>query len=300
MSSFIEDGASEISSFASIPLNDAFRRLPTSTHTFIGFSMVIFRYDTSVRSDSGWCGARVTAVACSCLCGRPRFDGPREVGLALFQESRERLFCVFGADLRAELLVLGLHRRLDLLAKWLLHEPLAGLQRCGRLRCQFPGRFGRSRQHVLVGYDLGNQTQLRSAPGIKGSSQQNQIRGTDMTDPRRYRAARSEFRYDGKIDEGHLEFRALARVDEVAVRQHGGATADGGAVDRRDQWLVEVDQYIHEAGLWRFAWPWRILEKILDIVARTERISRAMPEDDTRVLVIRRLVEDACERQIHG
>jgi hypothetical protein len=71
-------------------------------------------------------------------------------------------------------------------------------------------------------------------------------------------------------------------------------------VDRGDQWLVEVDQCIHEAGLWRFAWPWRILEKILDIVARTERIPRAMPKDDTRVLVIRRLVEDACESQVHG
>src|SRR5882762_4016170 len=40
MSSFIEDGASQISAFASIPLNEAFRRLPTNTHTFIGLSMV--------------------------------------------------------------------------------------------------------------------------------------------------------------------------------------------------------------------------------------------------------------------
>jgi hypothetical protein len=39
MSSFIEDGASEISAFASIPLNEAFRRLPTNTHAFIGLSM---------------------------------------------------------------------------------------------------------------------------------------------------------------------------------------------------------------------------------------------------------------------
>src|SRR6202049_2856661 len=121
-----------------------------------------------------------------------------------------------------------------------------------------------------------------------------------MTDPQRHGAARSEFRYDRKIDEGHLEFRALVRVDEVAVRHHGGAAADGGAVDRGDQRLVEVDQRLHQSGLWRFSRPWRILEKILDIVARAERISRAMPEDDTRVLVIRRLVEDACERQVHG
>src|SRR6202158_4867160 len=124
MSSFIEDGASDISAFASIPLSDAFRRLPTNTHTFMSLSIVIFHYDVS------------------CLCSRWRFDAPREVRLALFQEGRKRLFCFFGADLRTELFILSLHRGLDLLTKWLLHEPLAGLQRCGRLRCQFPGRFG--------------------------------------------------------------------------------------------------------------------------------------------------------------
>src|SRR5713226_529236 len=121
-----------------------------------------------------------------------------------------------------------------------------------------------------------------------------------MADPRRHGAARSEFRHDSKIDKGHLEFRTLARVDKVAVRKHGGAATDRGAVDRRDQWLVEVDQCVHEAGLWRFAWPWRILEKILDIVARAERISRAVPKDDLHDLVIRRLAEDTCESYVHG
>src|SRR5712672_982832 len=212
----------------------------------------------------------------------------------------EDLTVLVKSDLRTELFVLSLHRRLDLLAEWLLPEPLAGLQRCGRLRCQFPSRLGRSRQDVLVGYDFGNQTQLRGAPGIKGSSQQNQLRRTDVTDPRRHGAARSEFRYDSKIDEGHLEFRALARVDEVAVRQHSGAAADCGAVDRSDQWLVEVDQRLHQSGLRRFSRPWRILQKILDVIAGTEGISRAMPEDDTRVLVIRGLAEDACESHVHG
>src|ERR1700750_131820 len=43
---------------------------------------------------------------------RWRFDDPRKVGLALFQESRERLFCVVGADLRTELFILGLYRGL--------------------------------------------------------------------------------------------------------------------------------------------------------------------------------------------
>src|SRR5216683_3426243 len=121
-----------------------------------------------------------------------------------------------------------------------------------------------------------------------------------MTDPPRHGAARSEFRYDGKVHEGHLEFRTLARVDEVAVREHSGATTYRGAVDRRDQQLVEIDQCIHEAGLWRFTRPRRIPERILDIVARAERIPRAVPEDDLDVLVIRRLIEDTCESHVHS
>src|SRR3982074_1973420 len=125
MSSFIEDGVSDISAFASIPVSGPFRRLPTNTHTFIGFSMVI-----SIAVIG------VTGLVRSCLRGRWRFDCPREVRLALFQERRKRLLRVFRADLRTKLFVLTLHPPLDLPTKWLLHEPLAGLQRCGRLRCQ--------------------------------------------------------------------------------------------------------------------------------------------------------------------
>ena len=66
-----------------------------------------------------------------------------------------------------------------------------------------------------------------------------------MTDPPRHGKARSEFRHDGKIDKRHLEFRTLARVDEVAVRQHGGAAAYCGALDRSHHRLVEVEQCIH-------------------------------------------------------
>ena len=43
----------DISAFASIPLSDAFRRLPTNTHTFIGFSMIASIMVFSVRSESG-------------------------------------------------------------------------------------------------------------------------------------------------------------------------------------------------------------------------------------------------------
>src|SRR4029077_6994332 len=97
MSSFIEDGASDISVFASIPLSDAFRRLPANTHIHR-----LFHAHSPMPPR---------------LCGRWRFGVPREVGLALFQEGRKRLFCVFRADLRTELFVLSLHRRLDLLTK---------------------------------------------------------------------------------------------------------------------------------------------------------------------------------------
>src|SRR3954467_182569 len=145
--SFSEDGLSEIRAFASFPLNDAFRRLPTNTQTFIGLSTVILQYDISVPV----CSFVNERAVCPSLCSRWRFDGPREVRLALFQESRERLFCVLRTDLRTELFVLSLHRSLDLLAKWLLHQPLAGLQRACRLRRQLPGGFGCSRQHLLVG-----------------------------------------------------------------------------------------------------------------------------------------------------
>src|ERR1700742_320811 len=51
MSSLIEDGASDIRAFASIPLSDAFRRLPTSTHALIGFSIVVLHSDVRVEAD---------------------------------------------------------------------------------------------------------------------------------------------------------------------------------------------------------------------------------------------------------
>jgi hypothetical protein len=69
------------------------------------------------------------------------------------------------------------------------------------LACSASAGFA-ANQNILVGHDLGNETQFRGARGVKGSSQQNQLRRTDMTDPRRHGAARSEFRHNSKIDEG--------------------------------------------------------------------------------------------------
>ena len=93
---------------------------------------------------------------------------------------------------------------------------------------------------------------------------------TSKGDPRRNRAARSELWHQREIDEWHLEFCALACVHKVAVCQHCGSTADGGAMHRGDDWFVEVNQRSHQASLRRFTWPWRILQEILHIVASAE------------------------------
>src|ERR1700676_4310847 len=83
MSSFSDDGASEISAFASIPLNDAFRRLPTSTHTFVGLSMTFFltifqpEADSVISVDASPCGHRCGAPCCD----RVAFGGGKREAL---------------------------------------------------------------------------------------------------------------------------------------------------------------------------------------------------------------------------
>src|SRR5216683_2078686 len=59
------------------------------------------------------------------LHGRGGLHRSAEVRRALLQECRQCLFCVFRTNLRAELLVLGLHCRLDLFAERSLHKSLA-------------------------------------------------------------------------------------------------------------------------------------------------------------------------------
>ena len=92
----------------------------------------------------------------------------------------------------------------------------------------------------------------------------------------------------------------LAGKHEVTVRQHGGAAADGGALDGGDQRFVEIDERILQPGLRRFLRPRRILQKVLDIVAGTERIAGAVPEHDTRRRVPGRIVEDIGKVNVHA
>src|SRR5207237_9313500 len=92
---------------------------------------------------------------------------------------------------------------------------------------------------------------------------------------------------------------AFARVDEIAVRQHGGSTPDRRAVDGGDERLVEIDERLHQARLGRLTGPWWALQEIHHIVARTERVSRAVPERDANLLVLRRRIEKLRESDVH-
>src|SRR5258706_7905325 len=121
-----------------------------------------------------------------------------------------------------------------------------------------------------------------------------------MSNPHRNRVARAKFRHHAEIDEGHLKLCAFTRINKVAVSQHRRSASDGRALDGGHQWLLEVKQRIHQSSLRRLAWSWRVLEKILDIVARAEGISRAMPQHHAYCVVPGRFVEKIREGRVHG
>ena len=120
-----------------------------------------------------------------------------------------------------------------------------------------------------------------------------------MADTRRYRKARTEFRHQAQIDERQFELRALAGVDEIAMRQHRGAASDRGTLHGRDDRLPEPDEGIHQAGLRGFA---RLLgfEEILDVVTGAERIAGGMPQHDTDRLVLVSLAKNIGKARVHA
>src|SRR5262245_57513117 len=111
-----------------------------------------------------------------------------------------------------------------------------------------------------------------------------------MSDTRRHRETRSKFRHQTEIDERHLELRALTCINKVAVCQHGSSASDSRALDGGDNRFVEVDQRKHQPSLRRLTWPRRILQEVLHIVPRAERISRAVPNHYMYLFVLRRVV----------
>src|SRR5206468_1383960 len=53
------------------------------------------------------------------------------------------------------------------------------------------------------------------------------------------------------------------------------------------------------ARLGRLTGPWRALQEVRHIVARTERVSRAVPDHDANLLVLRRRIEKFREGDVH-
>ena len=173
----------------------------------------------------------------------------------------------------------------------LLEQPLARLQGAGGFGGQFLRGCGRGRGQIAVGHHAGHEAEFGCPRRRKRRRQQEHFRRPEMADTRWYREARTELRHQAQIDERQLELRALARVDEIAVRQHRGAASDRSALHGRDDRLSEPDKGVHQAGLRGFA---RLLgfEEILDVVTGAERISGGLPQHDTDSLVLVGLVEE--------
>src|SRR5258705_8543485 len=112
--------------------------------------------------------------------------------------------------------------------------------------------------------------------------------------------AASKFRDERQVHERQLELRALPCVHEVAVSQHGRSAPNGCALNGGDQRLLEIDQRLDQLRLRTFALCWRVLHKVLDIIARTERISRSMPKHDAYLIVFCRPVEQFRHRDVHA
>ena len=136
------------------------------------------------------------------------------------------------------------------------------------LACSAPAGFAANFRAVSVavasssvGYDLGNQTQSAARLASKGSSQQDQLRCTEVTDPRRKEQVEPNSGTTARLIKGIWNFALFARVDEIAVRQHGGSAADGGTVDGGDQRLVEIDERVHQLRLGHVSRPGGIFRK---------------------------------------
>src|SRR4029077_2214010 len=99
----------------------------------------------------------------------------------------------------------------------------------------------------------------------------------------REQVAASEFRDERQVDERQLEPRALPRIHEVAMSEHRGSTANRSAVDGGDDRFFEIDQCAYQPSLRTFTGSRRILHEVLEIVACTEGIARAMPEHDANL-----------------
>src|SRR5262249_16086902 len=223
-----------------------------------------------------------------------------EIWRTLLEEGRERFLGVWRTNPLHELLAFTLDSRFELAYRRLLEEPLARQQRVAGFCRQLLRRCGGGREQIAVGHNAGYEAKLRRPRGREGLPEQIQFRRPEVADARRYRKARSEFRHQRQVDERQLEFRALDRVDEIAVRQHRGSTPDSRALHGRDDRLFEPDECVHQVALRKGTRPGRILEEIHDVVAGAEHVPGAVPEHDVDRVVLVGFVEDVGQVRIHG
>src|SRR5215831_5574761 len=158
--------------------------------------------------------------------------------LMLRQERGEHGFRFRRIHAYRELLVLELHRLLELLAQSSLQEPLASQQRASGLFRQALRGLGCGSENALVGHDPGDEPELRGLRGGEGPSQENQLRRAEVAEVLGKQEAAAELRHEREVDERHLELRALSRIHEVAVTQHGRPTPDGHTVHGGDERLL--------------------------------------------------------------
>src|SRR6266702_1872647 len=123
------------------------------------------------------------------------------------------------------------------------------------------------------------------------ATQQDQLGCAGISETQRKQIAASKFRHERQVHERQLELRALPCVHEVTVRQHGRSAPNGCALNGGDQRLLEIDQRVDQLRLSTVALRWRVLHKVLNIIARTTRLSRSMPKHDAYLIVFCRSVE---------
>src|SRR5882672_2330490 len=232
--------------------------------------------------------------------GRHRFTFPVKVWLASLEERRNRFLRIGRAESHGVFLVLQFRSLLKMSTDGLPHKSLAGLDRAGGFLRQLLRRLRCRCQQFFVRHDTSNQAEFRCALRIERLSQLNQLGRLEIPDACGNRVARSKFRHQGQIDERHLELCALTCVHKIAMRQHGGPASDYRTVHCCDDWLFKSDEGIDQTRLRTVFGTWGIFQKVVEVVPRTEGVSRSVPKHDADAIVLRCGVDEIRHVDVHG
>ena len=127
------------------------------------------------------------------------------------------------------------------------HQLLGGDQAGEGLGRQFQRLFARvavafaGRQHAV------DQADFLRGLGHEGLAQQQRFGRAVVAEHLRHQQAGRGFGAQAQVDEGHGKRGVVARVDQVAVQQQGGAHAHGRAANGRQQRLGQGGDAAQEA-----------------------------------------------------